>query len=77
MPDLIGHLPRSIIPSLPSVPAIDGSFLTEFFYSRVNDTIPSVNEFLGEKKEPTNMSESDNEKTPDPFDNVDILINAF
>ena len=26
----LGHLPHSIIPSLPSVPAIDGSFLMTF-----------------------------------------------
>ena len=46
MPDLIGHLSPSINPSLSSAPAIDGSFLTEFFYSRINDTIPSENEFI-------------------------------
>lgn len=46
MSDPIRHLPPSINPSLPAVPAIDGSFLTEFFYSRINDTIPSENKFI-------------------------------
>ncbi len=36
MPDLIGHLPRSITPSLPSVPAFDGSFLMVIPFCRIS-----------------------------------------